>query len=437
MSTLPQVARCMQTVLTDEADAAGRRSGFIQRQVKLTGGTFAQTLVFGWLSNPEATLEELAQTAAVLGVQITPQGLDERFTPEAAQCLQQVLEAGLQQLVADEPVALPLLERFNGVYVQDSSTIPLPDELASIWRGCGGRTEQRTQSSLKIQLRLNLTTGQLQGPALQAGRGSDRRSPLPADDLPAGALWLADLGYFSLDCLADLDARGVYWLMRLQVQTAVLGATGQERDVLELLQAQGQDTVDIPVRLGKDRCLPCRLLARRVSPQEAEQRRRRLKAQARDKGRMVSARRLAWADWTIYITNVPTRLLTVCEGLVLGCLRWQIELLFKLWKSHGRIEVSRSRKPWRILCEVYAKLLAMLVQHWVLLVSCWRYADRSLPKAAKTVQRFALGLARAFGDAGQLCEVLGTIAGCVAQGCRMNKSRLHPRSYQLLLGVGA
>jgi hypothetical protein len=258
MSTLPQVARCMQTVLTDEADAAGRRSGFIQRQVKLTGGTFAQTLVFGWLSNPEATLEELAQTAAVLGVQITPQGLDERFTPEAAQCLQQVLEAGLQQLVAD-----------------------------------GGRTEQRTQSSLKIQLRLNLTTGQLQGPALQAGRGSDRRSPLPADDLPAGALWLADLGYFSLDCLADLDARGVYWLMRLQVQTAVLGATGQERDVLELLQAQGQDTVDIPVRLGKDRCLPCRLLARRVSPQEAEQRRRRLKAQARDKGRMVSARRLA------------------------------------------------------------------------------------------------------------------------------------------------
>jgi hypothetical protein len=144
MSTLPQVARCMQTVLTDEADAAGRRSGFIQRQVKLTGGTFAQTLVFGWLSNPEATLEELAQTAAVLGVQITPQGLDERFTPEAAQCLQQVLEAGLQQLVADEPVALPLLERFNGVYVQDSSTIPLPDELASICVAvAGGRSKGR------------------------------------------------------------------------------------------------------------------------------------------------------------------------------------------------------------------------------------------------------------------------------------------------------
>jgi len=138
----------MQTVLTVEADAAGRQVGFIQRQVKLTGGTFAHTLVFGWLSNPEATLEELTQTAAALGVEITPPGLDERFTPEAAQCLQQVLGAGLQQLVAAEPVAIPLLQRFNGVYVRDSSTLTLPDELARIWPGCGGRTDQGTQAAL-------------------------------------------------------------------------------------------------------------------------------------------------------------------------------------------------------------------------------------------------------------------------------------------------
>ena len=48
---------------------------------------------------------------------------------------------------------------------------------------------------------------------------------------------------------------------------------------------------------------------------------------------------------------------------------YNIELLFKLWKSQGRVDESRSTKPWRILCEVYAKLLAMLVQHWVFLVS--------------------------------------------------------------------
>ena len=77
-------------------------------------------------------------------------------------------------------------------------------------------------------------------------------------------------------------------------------------------------------------------------------------------------------------------------------MRWQIELLFKLWKSHGRVDESRSTKPWRILCEVYAKLLAMLVQHWVFLVSFWAYPDRSLTKAAQTVQKHALHLASAF-----------------------------------------
>src|SRR6267143_1035265 len=49
------------------------------------------------------------------------------------------------------------------------------------------------------------------------------------------------------------------------------------------------------------------------------------------------------------------------------------ELLCKLWKSHGRVDESRSTKPWRILCAVDAKLLAMLVQHGVFLVSCWAY----------------------------------------------------------------
>ena len=64
-------------------------------------------------------------------------------------------------------------------------------------------------------------------------------------------------------------------------------------------------------------------------------------------------------------------------------------MLFKLWKSHGGIDESRSDKPWRILCEVYAKVLAMVVQHWILVVCCWQYVDRSLTNAAQTVRRSA------------------------------------------------
>ena len=121
------------------------------------------------------------------------------------------------------------------------------------------------------------------------------------------------------------------------------------------------------------------------------------------------------------------------EALVLGRVRWQIELLFKLWKNPGQLDTWRSRKPWRILCEVYAKLLALLIQHWIFLSSCWEYADRSLVKAAQTVSKQAWHLASVFDCAPRVREVLGMIQQCLAVGCRINKRREHPHTYQLLL----
>jgi len=148
---------------------------------------------------------------------------------------------------------------------------------------------------------------------------------------------------------------------------------------------------------------------------------------------MVSARRLALAAWTMLVTNVPSDRLTVREALVLGRARWQIELLFKLWKSQGRVDESRSGKPWRILCEVYAKLLAMVVQHWLCLVSCWASPHRSLTKAAQTVQKHALHLASTFGRLPSLVRAITTVQRCLAAGCRMNRRKKHPNTYQLLL----
>jgi len=55
-SILSQVSQAIQSVLTDVADEVARATGFIKRQVKVTGSNFCQTLVIGWLGNPEATL---------------------------------------------------------------------------------------------------------------------------------------------------------------------------------------------------------------------------------------------------------------------------------------------------------------------------------------------------------------------------------------------
>ena len=107
----------MQVLLNETANAIARTTGFIKRQRKLSGSDFVQTLAFGWLSNPDWTIEELAQAAVALDTPITPQGLDKRFTPDAANFLQKVLESAVVTTVESEPVAIPILLRFNGVFI--------------------------------------------------------------------------------------------------------------------------------------------------------------------------------------------------------------------------------------------------------------------------------------------------------------------------------
>jgi hypothetical protein len=200
-----------------------------------------------------------------------------------------------------------------------------------------------------------------------------------------------------------------------------------------LLEAQPGNQVDIDVTLGSSGRVSCRLLAVRVAQEVADDRRRRLHTEAQRKGQAVSRARLRSADWTIYVTNTPLGLLSLEEAFVLARARWQIEMLFKLWKSQGQVDTWRSGKNWRILCEVYAKLLAMVIQHWVLLVGCWHNANRSLVKASQTVARYAPALAAAFHERRCLCDVIQTIAHCLSVGCRMNTRKRRPNAYQLLL----
>ncbi|MGI0021145.1 MAG: IS4 family transposase [Nitrososphaera sp.] len=426
------ISRALQTVFTNTADVAARQTGFVQRESKLDGGTFVQTLTFGWLHNPHATLEELAQTAGNLGVPISPQGLDQRFGPRAAALLERVLHDAVVQVISADPVAVPLLQRFpGGVCLLDSTTLTLPEAFAGAWPGSGSH---EAPAGIKAQVRLNLLDGTLHGPFLFPARDHDQTGVLHHAPLPPGTLHLADLGFFSLQRLQTLHQQGVSWLTRVQVRTALFDASGQEWTLAAFLSRQASDTVDVPVTLGAELRLPCRLLAARVPEAVAEKRRQRIRRRVR-KGGKIHPDSLALAAWTIYATNIPAENLSLQEAWVLARCRWQIELLFKLWKSEGHIDESRSGKPWRILCEVYAKLLAMVVQHWVLLGSCWSHANRSLVKASRTVRMHALSLAVVLHQRHLVNAVLANVKRCLAVGCRVNRRRRDPPSHLLLLGL--
>jgi hypothetical protein len=290
-----------------------------------------------------------------------------------------------------------------------------------------------SQAALKLQVRLDMLQGKLEGPLLCPGRMHDRAAETLHEPLPTGALHLADLGYWKLAGLADLSAQGCYWLTRLQVQTKIIDAGGCSWSQADFLQAQACDQLDMSVHLGVKQRLPARLLAVKVPPSVAAERRRRIKEQARSRGQKISRDRLQLADWTLLVTNTPPTLLSLDESLLFARLRWQIELLFKLWKSEGQIATWRTEKPWRILCELYAKLMGMMIQHWCFLLGNWSIPDRSWLKASKTVRQHAISLAVALPCLKQLRRSIRVLTDCLASGCRINRSRKTPRHHQLLL----
>lgn len=205
-------------------------------------------------------------------------------------------------------------------------------------------------------------------------------------------------------------------------------------EILEKLANLGLQ-FDLPVEVGGQQRLKERLIGVKVPPEVAAERRRKLKEWGRKKMRQPSKKQLSLCDWTLLITNIPTSLASVEDALVLVRARWQVELLFKLWKQQGQIDEWRSKNPWRILCEVYAKLVAMIIQHWVMLAGCWSYPDRSLVKGSQTVRSYAKMLATALAGLIQLEVEVADIVRCLAAGCRMNRRKCRPNTYQLLLAL--
>ena len=196
MNIISQVTDAMQQVLTRVANTAAVATGFIKRRRKISGANFVQTLVFGWLANPESTYDELAQTAGTIGISITRQAIEQRFGKPASEMLLQTLDASVEQVLATEPQAIPLLSRFNGVFIQDSSWITLPDELAEVWPGCGTDADFGGQASIKLQFRWELLTGAFEHLSLTDGKTHDCKAQKGFNPLAAGSLRLASWGLF-------------------------------------------------------------------------------------------------------------------------------------------------------------------------------------------------------------------------------------------------
>ena len=266
-------------------------------------------------------------------------------------------------------------------------------------------------------------------------RTSDATNPIAQEVAPAGSLSLFDLGYFCLDRFQNLTRAGAFWISRLQHGTSVFDAQGQPLALLQYLRQQtGSGPIDVSVLLGVSHRLPCRLIALRVPQEVADRRRQKAYVKAQKHGRVPSREYLEWQDWTIFVTNCEPELLTWEAVVVLYRARWQIELMFKLWKSHNRLATHRAgAAAEEQLAVVYVKLIAVLVQHWILLTATWCECRRSLMKAAAIIADWVTLLIDALDDLDRLIAVLSRMKDVLLKaGARVQNRNIHPSLSQLL-----
>jgi Transposase DDE domain len=413
------------------ANEANRTTGVVVRQRKFTPLSLARTFVLGFLQKADPSDEELARIAALSGAAVTPQAIDQRQTPKLAAFLEELFRQAIRVVVGSDRLLAPILQRFAAVTLLDSTVIGLPDSQHERFAGCGGRCGSGL-AAVKLQTELDLRTGAITHVELESGRSADNATQRQHVRRAQGALRITDLGYFCVGVFAAMVEAGEHFLSRLQFGTGVRLPGGEAVDVLRFLAEQTGPFVDRPILLGLEQRLACRLIAWRLPQQQADRRRRKLREEFRRKwGREPTAQRLAWCDWTILVTSVPTELLTPSEAAVLYRARWQIELLFKRWKSQGRVATVDSSSDVRQVIRVWARLLAVLVGHWLLVATVWGDATKSLSKVSEAIRWFVGPLLVGLDRSEELVRVIENMTVGVARTCRRN-TRTRPGTFELL-----
>jgi hypothetical protein len=431
MNIFHEVAQAIQSIFSEETDELAKKTGFIKRQRKLTGSLFIKTLLFGWMQNKPASVEALVRAGFTHKLYISGQGLTKRFTEESAYFVSRVLENALRRVIKSTAVDIEVIKRFSAIYIADCSKIALPNELKNIWRDTGGKA---SKAGVKIDASLELKTGELQF-GLLTGKHCDSKTPIAEQAYEKGVLHLRDLGYFSLKRLKAQNERGEYWLSRLQPRTKVFTESGQPIDLTYYLKNNSQysNQFELNVTVGTQEHVKARLIVYKLNQEAASRHRARLIENAKKKGRKPRQESLTLCDWNLFITNVEKNKLSLQESLMLYRVRWQIELLFKLWKTHCQLADSLSENPYRILCELYIKLLIVLIQHWIILTGLWVIPERSLVKGVQMIREQSAHLAYVINDNEQLILTLQDIAQRFLIGCSINKRKAKLNTVDLMI----
>lgn len=311
-------------------------------------------------------LDQLAKAAHKINpkVALTGQAFKERFNAFAVEFLKAMLADALKLTTPAPDRVAPLLEVFAAVYLLDSSSVTLPDTLEKDFRGCGG---VGAKAAAKVYLLLNYLSGAYETLRIEHGRQPDQKMGQEfISGRRPGALWIFDLGFFNSTFLAAIAKASSFFLSRLAASQQVFWTRNAQAELERLdlgllLRHSARELFEIAVVFGPEQGVTARLIIAPVPKKVANARRRRARQAALKQGRTPAQTTLNRCDWTLLLTNASKEQLPTSTALEVYCVRWQVELVFKLFKSDAKLETTNATEENRVKCEFYAKLIALLL----------------------------------------------------------------------------
>lgn len=323
-------------------------------------------LMFSRLDSACLSLQEIAHDLGLrFDCSISKQSIDKRFSSRSVKFFKQLLsEAMRQKLSTNFPKSY--LSKFNSVRIQDSTSFQVPASLKESYGGCGGCT---TGALVRIQFEYDLKENGIHTFDFSSGSKQDvSYAKQNKGNINKGDLIIRDLGYSSKEVFLEIDSKEAFYISKLRSKQIVYTAdiNGKYKRVCfcklyAQLQAHPKTTLETEVYLDKKGKSKSRLILEKIPSSVYESRIRKASKDAKKKGRELSEEYKLRNRMNVHITNTDSESIP-CELIrKVYCIRWQIELIFKAWKSSLGIDNVKQMKKERFETQLLAKLLLIVI----------------------------------------------------------------------------
>jgi len=332
-------------------------SGFMKRRSKkIDPPLFLANLCLSALEGSPSYNDLAARFHAQYNISASKQAFWKRTDASCVLFLKSVLARIIIQKVNKvDSTAIKACRHYNRVIVQDSTIIKLPLRLFDVFSGVGNGSA--TVCNARIQGVYELLSGCFLSFSIDPYSKNDLSSA-PELKIQKGDLVLRDRGYSTNDEIRRHINSGADCIYRHKFNSGYIDpATQKSINLTALLVQKGE--LDMEVYLNDKERTKVRLIAKPVAPEIASL--RRMKAKKEMRGHNPSPEILFLMSWTIFITTIPRAHADFQKVLLIYKLRWRIEIIFKIFKSHMSFSKVHNVSEQQLILLLTARFIMIVI----------------------------------------------------------------------------